>query len=77
MLITKRDILVFSKGLTQGLDDTMITAESKYAINFTESRKTFSFLHYNESNSFLYVNALKLDQFKVKHSEIKSYPSNC
>ena len=25
----------------------------------------------------LYVNALKLDQFKVKHSEIKSYPSNC
>ena len=30
-------------------------------------------LHYNESNSFLFVNATKIYQFKVKDSEIKPY----
>ena len=28
-------------------------------------------LHYNGSNSFLFVNAVKMYQFKAKHSEIK------
>ena len=31
-------------------------------------------LHYNVSNSFLFVNALKMYQFKAKDSEIKLYP---
>ena len=31
-------------------------------------------LHYNGSNSFLFVNAKKMFQFKVKDSEIKPYP---
>ena len=31
-------------------------------------------LHYNGSNSFLYVNCVKIYQFKVKDSEIKPYP---
>ena len=30
-------------------------------------------LHYNESNSFLFVNATKIYQFKAKDSEIKDY----
>ena len=30
-------------------------------------------LHYNESNVFLFVNAVKLYQFKAKDSEIKPY----
>ena len=33
------DILIFGEGPTQGLDDTTLTAEAKYAINFTQSRK--------------------------------------
>ena len=36
MLIIKKDILVLGQGPTQGLDDTTITAEDKYHINFTE-----------------------------------------
>ena len=57
--------------MTQGLDDTAITAETKYSINFTESGKRFVIgLHYNESKSFLFVNATKIYQFKVKFSEI-------
>ena len=31
-------------------------------------------LHCNGSNSFLYVNAVKMYQFKAKGSEIKPYP---
>ena len=65
-------ILILGKGTTQGLDDTTLTAEAKYPINFTQLRKRFMLsLHYNESNSFLSVNATKIYQFKAKDSEIK------
>ena len=38
---------------TQGLDDTTLTAEVKYPINFTHENKRFVLsLHYNGSNSF-------------------------
>ena len=37
----KKNVLVLSKGLTQGLNDTTIIAEAKYSFNFTESRKRF------------------------------------
>ena len=30
-----KDILIFSKGPTQGLDYDTLTAEAKYSINFT------------------------------------------
>ena len=48
------------------------TAKAKYTINFTESGKRFVLsLHYNGSNSFLFVNAIKMYQFKAEDSEIK------
>ena len=47
-----------NKVLTQGVDDTTLTAEPKYPINFTQSGKiSLLSLHYNGSNSFLFVNA--------------------
>ena len=68
------DILILGKGPTQGLDDRTLTTEAKYPINFTQSRKRFVLsLHYNGSNSFLFVNATKAYQFKTKNSEIKDY----
>ena len=30
-----KDILILGKGPTQGLDDTTLTAEAKYSVNFT------------------------------------------
>ena len=33
-----KHILALGEGLTQGLDDTTITTEAKYAINFTQAR---------------------------------------
>ena len=68
------DILILAEGPTQELDDTTLTAEEKYLINFRQSRKRFVLsLNYNGSNSFLYVNATKIYQFKAKDSEIKDY----
>ena len=70
----RKDISILGEGPTQGLDDTTLTAEAKYSINFTQSGKRFVLsLHYNENNSFLFVNTTKVYQFKAKNSEIKHY----
>ena len=67
-----KDILIVGKGPAQGLDDTTLKAEAEYRINFTQSnRKTVLSLHYNGGNSFLFVNAKKIYQFKANDSEIK------
>ena len=34
-------ILILGEGPTQRLDDTTLTAEAKYAINFTQSNRRF------------------------------------
>ena len=48
-----KDILIFGKGPTQGLERTL-RAEKMYSINFTEYNKTFCVsLHYNKQ-LFLY-----------------------
>ena len=74
VLIIKKNILILGEGPTQGLDDTTLTTEAEYSINFTQSRQRFALsLHYNGSNSFLFVNATKIYQFKAKDSEIKYY----
>ena len=37
----KKDILIFGKGPTQGLDNTTLTAENMYSTNFTVANKFF------------------------------------
>ena len=62
-------------GLAQWVDDTTLTAENQYSINFTRSNIEFCLsLEYNGSNSFLFVNATKMYQFKAKASKIKKFP---
>ena len=69
-----KGILIVGEGPTQGFDVTTLTAEAKYPINFTQLRKRFVLnSHYNGSNSFLFVNATKIYQFKAKDFEIKDY----
>ena len=41
----KKDILILFEGLLQGLDDTTLTAEAKYPINFTQSAKRFVIIY--------------------------------
>ena len=67
-----KDLLIIGKRPTQGLDDTALTAEAQSSINFSRPQRTFCLsLHYNGSNSFLFVNTTKIYQFKAKDSEIK------
>ena len=75
--MTKKDILILDKSPTQGSDDTMLTAEAQYSINFSRSNREFCLsvqYKYKGSNSFLFVNTTKLYQFKAKDCEIKRYP---
>ena len=61
-----KDILILGQGPTQRLDDTTLTAEAIYSINFIRPNKRFVLsMHYNGSNSFLFVNATKIAQCKV------------
>ena len=66
----KKDILVLGKGPTQELEHTL-TAEKMYLINFTLTKKKFCLsFHYNEANSYLFVNGTEIYKFKAKDSEI-------
>ena len=64
----KKDILVLGIGSIQRLEHTL-TAEKRYSINFTETKKKF-ILHYHGANSYLFVNGTEIDKFKAKDSEI-------
>ena len=71
----KKDILVLGKGPTQGLEHTL-TAEEMYSINFTVTKNKFCLsLHYNGTNSYLFVNSTEIYKFKVKDSKIAATPS--
>ena len=62
-----KNILILAEGPTQELNYTSLTAEVKYPINFTQPNKRFVLsLHYNGSNSFLFVNATKIYQFNAR-----------
>ena len=68
-----KDILILSEGPTQGLDDTALTAEGKYSINFSESKKRFFLsLHYNGTNTYLFVNGVEIHKCKPKGFEISA-----
>ena len=55
------------KDKQKGLDDTILSAEAGYPIDFTQPIERFVLSsHYNGSNSFLFVNATKVYQFKSK-----------
>ena len=57
----RKDILILGEGPTQGLDDTPLSAEGKYSINFSRSQRKFCLSqHYNGSNSFLFANATRI-----------------
>ena len=66
-----KDILILGKGITQELMHKW-AAEVLYSINFTRPGiKFYLSLYYNGSSSFLFLDATKIYQFKVKVSENK------
>ena len=70
----KKNILVLGKGPTQGLEHTL-TAEKIYLVNFTVTKKVFYLsLHYNEWNSYLFVNVKEIVKIKAKDSATVATP---
>ena len=62
-----KDLLILGKGLTQELCNSALIAEAEYSISFSGSQKMFCVsLHYNGSNSFLFVNTTKNISFQSK-----------
>ena len=56
----KKDILILGNGRNQGLEHTL-SAEKMYSINFTVTKTKFCLsLHYNEANSYLFVNGTEI-----------------
>ena len=65
----KKDVLILGEGATKRLDDTTLTAEKKYSINFTLTKKKFCLsLHCNGRNSSLFFNGSGIIKFKAKDS---------
>ena len=51
-----------------------MTEEKLYSINFTKENTKFCLtLHYNGTNSYLFVNGTEIIRFKTKDSEITPY----
>ena len=56
-----KDVLILGEWPTQGVDDTRLTAEAKYPVNFMQSSRRFVLsLHYNGGDSFLFDNSTKI-----------------
>ena len=66
----KKDMLVLGLVPTQGLEHTLI-AEKMWSTNFIEKNKKFCLsLHYNGTNSYLFVNGTEIYKFRAKDSKI-------
>ena len=63
-----KNILFLDKGQIRELDNTLLTAEAEYSINFSRSEEKFCVsLSYNGNNSFLFFNsALKQTQRDIR-----------
>ena len=71
----EKEILILGKGATQGLGEHSLTAEKMYSVNFTDNGDKYCLsLHYNEANSYLFVNGKEIIKFKAKDSEIAATP---
>ena len=58
-------------GLTQGINDTTLYIEKKYFRNFTEPNLKFVLsLHYNNDDSYLFVNGRQELKFKCKTDQL-------
>ena len=67
--------MILGIGPTQGLENTTLTAEKEYALNFREQQeKLYLSLHYNGVQSYLLVNVVEIYKVKVKIFDINSVP---
>ena len=65
------NIYVMGKGFVQGINDTTLYAEKVYSQNFPQPNKKFVLsLHYNDDNSYLFINGKQELKFKCKTDQL-------
>ena len=65
------NIFVMGDGFVQGINDTTLYAEKIYSQNFTQPNKKFVLsLHYNNNDSYLFINGKQELKFKAKPNPI-------
>ena len=65
------NIFVMGDGFVQGINDTTLYAEKTYSQNFTQPNKNFVLsLHYNNNDSYLFINGKQELKFKAKPNPI-------
>ena len=68
-----QNILILGHGLIQKVNKATIYAEKMYSSKLRVENKIFCLsLHYNDDNSYLFVNGKEVTKFKAKKSEIKA-----
>ena len=71
----QKNVFILGEGPTKGLYGATLTAEIKYSINFTVTRKKFCLsLLYNGANIYLFVNGTEVIKFKENDSETVATP---
>ena len=64
---TKNFVFILGKGPTDGLDNITLMVEKEDPVNFTKQKKKFCLkLHYNRSNSYIFVNGVEIHRFKSR-----------
>ena len=62
-----KSILVLGQGIIQELDDTTLTAEKMYQVNFSATKRRFCLsLHCNGANSYLLINGIEISVDNMK-----------
>ena len=66
-----KDILILGEGPTQGLDDTTLTAEAKYSINFSRSQRIYVYEFSVDYNTVDTSNIIDIHNYLMKKYDIK------
>ena len=65
------NIFIIGDGFVQGINDTTLYAEKIYSQNFTQPNKKFVLsLHYNDNDSYLFINGKQELKFKAKPDQL-------
>ena len=65
------NILIMGDGFVQGINDMTLYAEKIYSQNFTQPNKKLVLrLHYNDNDSYLFVNGKQELNFKAKPDQL-------
>ena len=68
-------ILILGKGPTPGLGEHSLTVEKMYSVNLTDHRVKYCLsLHYNDANSYVFVNGTEVIKSKAKDSKTAATP---